>query len=632
MLNDMDTHTSSTRGASRNPLIPLKALLTALCVPLLLSACRLLIVTEGQGFLVATSSGAIYGPEAVIEIDAAYSESFRPMPHPGHSFAGWGALCRNQPVACPVTIPDSLVGFDVDGALEPRFQPDYNGPLRFTAAFLDASEIPDSGILTIARENLLIEGLASDDAALQVYVANRDLSFVLVGDKTGDNFVFNLTEPGLSYLELELVVSAVDSNGVLTSAALELFSVPAADAADLKAYRSSSPYADVIAGCVSARNAFEVCDFTTLPLVGMETSNPQLDDVLDRVVISHDWMGQRFLEHMQRMPTDMLRMFRGVTAVVISANVRPAYYLRTTGAIHIDPDFLWLRRSEKSTISRLPDFRADFGAELSLVYSAHYLDGSDFGWPFYSLDDNRERTLDDSERPFAWVMFHELAHANDFSPPGRMGALDPSDSMIEAVAKNREYWATSRLEAQSPLNSSLLDELAAIIWGGKEANFAQRQLSARDAGLAFEAQAAVELYGFFTGFEDTATLVDQVMMRHHFGLDYVAAFTDRPALPQFAACDAYIVRWGQRSRIGDPSVAARAASVLETVLDQSDVSSYFNGVPAVSDLVVNTGYCSSLARSESAGSDTVLPRRRPFERPQPLFPFRQLPGIAPPHH
>ncbi len=604
----------------------LRPLLPGLILPFLLSSCRLLFVVEGEGFVVSASSQAIYQHGAIIEIDGAFSDIFRPLPYPGHSFSGWGALCRNQPVECPVQIPESLVSFDVDGELEPRFLSGYDGPLRHTGGSFYDSDVPDSGRLTIPLEDLDIEGLASGDNSLQLYLASRELDFLLAGERVGGSFEFSLVEPGFSYSDLWLLVSAVDSDGRLATVGLEAETPLTADAASLRAFRSDSPYADVLAGCAKVMSAFSVCEFSELPLLGMETTNPDLEEVMARLVVSHDWMGVRFQQLMQRMPDDMLQMFRGVTAIVISANVRPSFYYPLTGAIHIDPALIWLLNEEKATVSKAPDFRANFGDELDFRYFAEYLEGIFAAFELFSLEDNRERSLRDAERLFGIVMYHELAHANDFAPPLRMGTLSPTDSMLEAYAANEPYSATAVLEATSPLRADLVKEMAAISFGGLEPSASQKQVTAFQVGTAFGGDLAVDYYGHYTGFEDTAMLVDQVMSRHHFGIDYLSAFVTRPAIESLAACDDYRVGWGQLGRIGDPAVSARAELVMQVILGRSDVSSYFANLPPARTLQVGTGYCTAAGRA-LVGASAPQRLRQPYTGRLPELPVKRVPRV-----
>ncbi len=197
---------------------PLRSLLAVLCLAPLLSACRLEFIVQGEGFLLATSSGAIYRQGTAIDFKAAYSETFRAVPHPGYSFAGWGGLCGARLADCPIVITPELLEFDIVGTLEPSFVP-YNGPLRLVRSSACSSPTPATGIFTIPLDSLDIDGVASKDAALQVYLTTPDLSFWLFGEETPDGFVFNLPDSLLTYQDLRIVVSAIDGNGVLASVA-----------------------------------------------------------------------------------------------------------------------------------------------------------------------------------------------------------------------------------------------------------------------------------------------------------------------------------------------------------------------------------------------------------------------------
>ena len=72
---------------------------------------------------------------------------------------------------------------------------------------------------------------------------------------------------------------------------------------------------------------------------------------MERVVVSHDWMGVRFEQLMRRMPTDLVELFAPVTAIVIGSDVRPSFYSSFRGTINLDPGFLWMSVPEKQTIS-----------------------------------------------------------------------------------------------------------------------------------------------------------------------------------------------------------------------------------------------------------------------------------------
>ena len=68
-------------------------------------------------------------------------------------------------------------------------------------------------------------------------------------------------------------------------------------------------------------------------------------------------MAVRMREVLTQMPPELLLIMRGVTAIVISYDIRPSFYWQGTGAIYIDPERLWLTTAEQSTIDQTPDYR-----------------------------------------------------------------------------------------------------------------------------------------------------------------------------------------------------------------------------------------------------------------------------------
>ena len=127
----------------------------------------------------------------------------------------------------------------------------------------------------------------------------------------------------------------------------------------------SSPYADVLADCVYSNkiNFNNTCTFNTLPLIAHDTTSPSVDDIMDRVVVSHHWMGQRFREFLENFDpnNDFKNLLRANTAIVISYDIRPSYYWVVSGAIHLDANYFWLTPDERDTINQAPDYRASFG-------------------------------------------------------------------------------------------------------------------------------------------------------------------------------------------------------------------------------------------------------------------------------
>ena len=345
----------------------------------------------------------------------------------------------------------------------------------------------------------------------------------------------------------------------------------------LSAVVANGTYADELPTCALADSSADSCSLQTVPLLGMETDTPAVDDVMSRVVVSHAWMGVRFREALQQMPAEMLDLFKSITVIVIADNIRPSSYRSLTGAIYLDPNRLWLSNAEKDTIDKTPDFRSGFGAELQFVSLWRYVKDGDYAWERYSLDGTETRTLDDIIRPLAALLFHELAHAGDFFPPADIALIDPDQSVLEAALEQSDTRISTRLTAQQPLNSDLLKGLGLVLFRGLDADDEQMALTAEQVGLEFEIDGASDDYSYSSKFEDVAMLFEEVMMKYHFDIDRELAYTNQPDDPEL--CNNFIIAWGSRHRTGIPLVQSRAEFAVQQLLNRDDVSEYMAVLP-----------------------------------------------------
>ena len=158
---------------------------------------------------------------------------------------------------------------------------------------------------------------------------------------------------------------------------------------------------------------------------------------MNRVIVSHQWMGDQFKKFLENYDTndDFKNLLRATTAVVISYDVRPSFYSPTLGAIYLDPDDLWETPAQRDTINQAPDYRAGFGAELQFEMPWRYVKDNAYAYYSYPLRYRLSRSLDDSEYSFASLLYHELAHANDFFPSTRWLTYSNSTTVYDAVVE-----------------------------------------------------------------------------------------------------------------------------------------------------------------------------------------------------
>lgn len=362
---------------------------------------------------------------------------------------------------------------------------------------------------------------------------------------------------------------------------------------DLRVYVESSPYAAVLEECVEADREAESCRLSRLPLLGMETENPTVADVMDRVVVSHDWMGARLEQTLNNLPDDVLQLLRATTAVVISADIRPAYYTTLTGAIYLDPAFLWLTQSELDTISTQEDPRSGYDDPLQFRTLSRYVDeNSNYIYPYGLLAENPDKTETDVAILLGELLFHELAHANDFLPPDTWDLLNEDDRIFDAIEANEENFVSTRLKENSPLLSEALYDLADVMYWGDSPTTDDIGLNAAEVGAEFEADLASDHYAYASIYEDTAMLFEEAMMKLHFNIDRDVAFTDVPTNPAY--CDGYIVRWGVRNRVGETDVKSRAQFVTGELLPTQDTAMFFQNFPAPEYMTNGLNWCDSI--------------------------------------
>lgn len=337
-----------------------------------------------------------------------------------------------------------------------------------------------------------------------------------------------------------------------------------------------SPFANRLTDCTFSNTRVESCTFGELPLLGGTTSDPTIENVMDRVLVSHPWMAANFREVLGHMHPDMLLLLRGVTAVVISSDVRPAFYWTRTGAIYLDPEYLWLTPAERATIPDTPDFRSDFGSDLQFAMPWRYVKDNAPAFSSVPFGAEQPRAIDDILVNVARLLYHELAHANDYFPPERQANRTPGQMVWQGV---QTPIVSDDLTSLMPLASAEMRQLARVRFHGDAATPAQRAYTPGHVADFFAPDSAVVFYNYSSTREDLAMLFEVVMMRARFGVQMDTAVTNNPTGPGVTGND-YIVAWGQRDRIGEIRVRERARYAVSRLLPEVSMDAYIDALPA----------------------------------------------------
>lgn len=358
---------------------------------------------------------------------------------------------------------------------------------------------------------------------------------------------------------------------------------------NLKPYVATGPYAADIIRCVKVRYYSNSCNLTELPLISMDGSQPTIDEIMNHVVVSHTWMGDRMRALLEIMPNDILLMLRSTTAIVIDDSIRPSFFTLATGAIYIDPAFLWLTNDEKAVISKHDDFRKNFGNDLQFKAMKRYVINNQDAWQNFSLDGTEERLLDDILINSSRLFFHELAHTSDCMLPVILAGADASKSYYGNIAAVGNYHCyQDDLYLSSHLHSNVWMNLALVLYHGYYSTSSQRALTASDVGNEFATDVASESYSFSSSWEDFAMLVEATLMKKNFNADMDVAF-----IPNYDVfdCNTALIKWGQRGRIGDLDVFPRAQIATDLVLPEVDLATFYATIPAPLQIPIDTSYC-----------------------------------------
>jgi len=385
---------------------------------------------------------------------------------------------------------------------------------------------------------------------------------------------------------------------------------------EARPFRPEGPHAAVLKDCALA-DSENICTLAELPFIGQTDTALTLESVMERVVVSHDWMGVRFEQLMRRMPADLIDLFAPVTAIVIGSEIRPSFYSGARGIVGIDPVYLWMSVPEKQTIAVEQDFRTDFGPDLKFKAFWRLASGDNYATPFHSLLDDSVRDIDDLDISLARLLYHELAHANDFVQNENLDTL-PLDIMPWEAAQLLEsstVWRALYADEQLTAQTSLLYGLAAVRFNNATPTEFQSNVLADVVGSEMGNEGKSLFYGYSSTAEDVATLFAAAMMKFHYDVDYHVGLVNKLPDGVAGSCDDYKVEWGVRNRLASPLVVPRAKFVVDRIMQPSAALDQFfaNGSGTAAPLQVGRGWCESLSSNPQIAKQDKASIRPPME-------------------
>jgi len=374
-------------------------------------------------------------------------------------------------------------------------------------------------------------------------------------------------------------------------------------------YKSGSPYSDSLQTCVYSNQLTAPCTIEQLPLIGHTQSLSDKDTILDRLLVSHQWMGENFEAFLNEMDpaSDFSKLLQSVTAVVISYDIRPSFYWALTGAIYLDPNDLWLLAHERDTINESADYRSQFGNELNFIMPWRYVKNNQYVSYSVPRETRTNRTMAELSPELSSLLYHELAHANDFFPRSVHDSIE-GGTLLDHY--NRRSLAgelvSDKVTAQYPLYSDELTSLANVSFRGQAASTSQKAYTPADITQFFSTDRATDYYAYSTKREDTAMLFEEAMMSHRYGILRDVGVTNKPDSP---TASNILVDWGQRGRIGEDTIQARAALVVDEILPEIEGNTLISSLPEPIQMIQGLSWLDNLSISPDLSSSAESERR-----------------------
>jgi len=365
---------------------------------------------------------------------------------------------------------------------------------------------------------------------------------------------------------------------------------------------NNSPYAEALVNCIYSNTLTSSCTLSQTPLIAEEvkasTVPPTVAIIMDRVLVSHQWMGDRFKQFLINNDTnnDIKNLLRATTAIVIAYDVRPSFYWAATGAIYLDAENFWLTPEERDTINEAPDFRANFGNDLQFVMPWRYVKNNDYASKRFSITERSPRSAEDGLYRLISLMYHELAHANDFFPSNEWYVHDSNKRVLDAALSTD--FESDKLAITLPLVSQEMVDLGQVSFAGNTATEIQKTYLPADIESFFEPDRASDYYAYSSLREDYAMLFEELMMQSRFNVNRDVAITNQPTGSNVSAND-YIVTWGQRGRIGDNKLIERALFTANRVLPEFDSQTAINQLAQPIPMIVGNNWLENLVISPS---------------------------------
>ena len=372
--------------------------------------------------------------------------------------------------------------------------------------------------------------------------------------------------------------------------------------ADSFAFVANGPYAELLNSCRDA-DTDSLCTTAQLPLLGQNGNNITINDIMSRVVTTHDWMGPRFQQLLERLGPEALKLFGPIAVITLGGDSEDYSFTNLwRGSLYIPTNILWLTEQEKAALYVPENTGDDDTAEVTpLPWLARYrwMKGDD--WPYYGNDlDEREYT--NLEVQFASNLYYPLAYINGLIPPTTVAQALPTETPRDLFDNTLNDLPTQLYADESlTIDPSPVYALEETYHDDIEPTVEQLAQTPAEVGGLFGNEGKMRLWAYSSREADFATLLQAGMLDYTSDV-YVDVAFNNPG-PDFTVrgCDDETIGWGVRNRIASPLVTPRVRFAMESVLGTSpELDNFFAGIGEETVIPAGLGWCEA--------ADSVAPR------------------------
>ncbi len=349
------------------------------------------------------------------------------------------------------------------------------------------------------------------------------------------------------------------------------------------AAKKNSPYRHALNTCLYGTQRMSPCSLSELPFLGQDKETPTLEDLMNRVAVSDDYLGANFEILLKKLPESaqhqIFLLARSVTGIVISDDIDRSYYSSTTGAIYLESRYLNLDLNlcgfrTSSTITQAEETKSiesvkqlSFVGLFGLVRSKPVLDNIDC---------------------LAQTLFHELSHAADSLPASLVSHAPRNQNAAELIQTTRGQRVSDLIAKKYPLRSRLLHQIATILYQNQVPHDEEKRATAQEIAEEFEKDLAVSLYSYTSQYEDVAEISEAFLLLSTLGISKLIVFAPATVTVDELNNHCYHSTWGRYRRFMEPSMREKVRFIMERILPEYAKSVDWNALTSSSVVSPNT--------------------------------------------